>query len=156
MQAAGGTITGQPLRLSNHSYGAAGGWIRDTFQVIQGGQTNTITNVWTWRGSVSLAEEWKFGFYTPSFPDGSGCADIDAFHSTNATRHLTIYAAGNDRLNGPGGPTNYWYKSGQGPYDWTQVTNPPANSRVWLNGDGTNGGYDTVLAPGTAKNVLTV
>ena len=156
LQAAGGTITGQPLRLSNHSYGAGGGWIRQTIQVIQGGQTNTIPNAWIWRGDVSLAEEWKFGFYTPSFSDGSGCADIDAFHSTNATRHLTIYAAGNDRLNGPGGPTTYYYKSGPGPYDWTQISSPPSNSRVWLNGDGTNGGYDTVLFPGTAKNVLTV
>jgi len=156
LEAAGGVVTGKPLRLSNHSYGAIAGWIQQTIQVLQGGQTNTVTNAWIWRGDVSLAEEWKFGFYTPSFSDGSGCVDIDAFHATNATRHLMVYAAGNDRLTGPGGPTTYYYKSGQGPYDWTQVTNPPANSRVWLNGDGTNGGYDTVLFPGTAKNVLTV
>jgi hypothetical protein len=67
-----------------------------------------------------------------------------------------IYAAGNDRLTGPGGPTNYYYFSGPGSYDYTQVTNPPANSRDWRNGDGDTGGYDTVLFPGTAKNVLTV
>lgn len=82
--------------------------------------------------------------------------DIDAFLATNATRHLMVYAAGNDRLFGPGAPTNYWYRSGDGPYDWTGVSNPPAGSRDWRNGDGDTGGYDTMLAPGTAKNVLTV
>ncbi|NMD19069.1 MAG: S8 family serine peptidase, partial [Verrucomicrobia bacterium] len=158
-EAAAGVITGQPLRLSNHSYGAGGGWIQDTIQVLQRGQTNTVTNAWIWRGHPALAEEWKFGFYTPGvpdIPDGSGCVDIDAFHATNATRHLMVYAAGNDRLNGPGGPTYYYFYSGPGPYDWTQVTNPAANSRDWRNGDGDTGGYDTVLFPGTAKNVLTV
>lgn len=156
LEAAGGVITGQPLRLSNHSYGAGGGWIQDTIQVLQGGQTNTVTNAWIWRGHPALAEEWKFGFYTPSFSDGSGCVDIDAFHATNATRHLMIYAAGNDRLTGPGGPTTYYYFVGPGQYDWQRVDNPPSNSRDWLNGDGDTGGYDTLLFPGTAKNVLTV
>jgi hypothetical protein len=156
LEAAAGTVTGQPLRLANNPWGYGGGWIRQAIQVIQGGQTNTITNAWIWRGSLSFVEEWKFGYYFPDVTDGSGCTQIDDFLATNATRHLMVYAAGNDRLTGPGGPTTYYYKSGPGPYDWTRVDNPPANSRVWLNGDGTNGGYDTVLAPGTAKNVLTV
>ncbi|OQB94318.1 MAG: Subtilase family protein [Verrucomicrobia bacterium ADurb.Bin118] len=157
--AAAGTVTGQPLRLANHSWGYAGGWTRETIQVLQGGQTNTITNAWIWRGDVSLAEEWKFGFYlpgAPTIPDGTGCVDIDNFLATNATRHLMVYAAGNDRLFDPGVPTNYWYRSGDGPYDWTGVTNPPSGSRDWRNGDGDTYGFDTVLAPGTAKNVLTV
>ncbi len=155
-EAAAGTVTGQPLRLANHSWGYGGGWTRDTIQILQGGQTNTIPNAWIWRGDISLAEEWKFGFYFPSLSDGTGSADLDAFLATNATRHLTVYAAGNDRLFGPGSATTYYYKSGLGPYDWTGVTNPPAGSRDWRNGDGDTGGYDTVLAPGTAKNVLTV
>jgi len=158
LEAAGGVVTGQPLRLANHSWGAAGGWIHRTIMVLQGGQTNSIAT-WVWRGDPALAEEWKFGFYTPGAPwiaDGSGCADTDNFLATNATRHLMIYAAGNDRLTGPGAPTNYWYYVGPGPYDWQGVTNPPSGSRDWRNGDGDTGGYDTVLAPGTAKNVLTV
>ena len=156
LSAAAGSVTGQPLRLANDSWGYSGGWPRQTLQTSA---TNTVTNAWTWRGSLSFAEEWKFGYYYPGapyVPDGSGCVDIDSLLSTNATRHLMVYAAGNDRLIGPGGPTTYYYKSGTNQYDWTRVDNPPANSRVWINGDGTNGGYDTVLAPGTAKNVLTV
>lgn len=156
VEAAGGAVTGQPLRLSNHSYGASGGWIQQTIQVLQGGQTNTITNAWVWRGSLAFPEEWKFGYYFPDLSDGSGCTQIDAFLSTNATRHLMVYAAGNDRLTGPGIPTNYWYFVGPGPYNWQGVTNPPANSRDWRNGDGDTYAFDTILAPGTAKNVLTV
>ncbi|HNQ90978.1 MAG TPA: S8 family serine peptidase [Verrucomicrobiota bacterium] len=158
LQAAGGVVTGQPLRLANHSWGAAGGWIYRTIAVLQGGQTNSITT-WVWRGDPALAEEWKFGFYTPGAPwisDGSGCADTDSFLASDAARHLMVYAAGNDRLIGPGNPTNYYYYTGPGDYDWISVTNPPAGSRDWRNGDGNTGGYDTVLAPGTAKNVLTV
>lgn len=154
LEAAAGTVTGEPLRLANHSWGYGGGWIQQTIQVIQGGQTNTVNNAWIWRGHPSLAEEWKFGFYFPSISDGSGSVDVDAVMATNATRHLMVYAAGNDRLTGPGGPTTYYYFVGPTQYDWQRVDNPPANSRVWTNGDA--GGYDTVLAPGTAKNVLTV
>jgi Subtilase family len=156
LEAAAGTVTGQPLRLSNHSYGLIAGWIQETIKVLQGNQTNTVTNAWNWRGSLPTAEDGKFGFYTPDPGDGSGCTNIDYFLSQDAPRHLMIYAAGNDRLNGPGGPTNYYYKSGPGTYDWTQVINPPSNSRDWRNGDGDTGGYDTLIAPGTAKNVLTV
>lgn len=125
-------------------------------QVLQGGQTNTITNAWIWRGSLAFPEEWRFGYYFPDVSDGSGCTQIDAFLSTNATRHVMVYAAGNDRLTGPGIPTNYWYFVGPGPYNWQGVTNPPANSRDWRNGDGDTYAFDTILAPGTAKNVLTV
>jgi hypothetical protein len=156
LEAAAGTVTGEPLRLSNHSYGASGGWIQQTIQVLQGGQTNTITNAWIWRGSLAFPEEWRFGYYFPNVSDGSGCTQIDDFLSTNATRHLMVYAAGNDRLTGPGTPTTYYYRSGTNWYDWTRVDNPPANSRDWRNGDGDTYGFDTILAPGTAKNVLTV
>jgi hypothetical protein len=153
LQAAGGTVTGQPLRLSNHSYGQTAAWKRET---IQTSPTTTITNAWVWKGNVSLAEEWKFGFYTSDPGDGSGCTNIDQFLSQDAARHLMIYAAGNDRFGGPGGPTTYYYKSGPGIYDWTVVTSPPTNSRDWINGDGDSLGFDTLLAPGTAKDVLTV
>lgn len=156
LEAAGGLVTGAPLRLANHSWGYAGGWIQQNIQVLQGGQTNTIPNAWIWRGHPALAEEWRFGFYWGDPGDGTGCTNIDHFLAQDASRHLMVYAAGNDRLTGPAAPTTYYYFVGPGPYDWQGVTNPPAGSRDWLNGDGDTGGYDTVLAPGTAKNVLTV
>lgn len=156
LEAAAGTVTGEPLRLANHSWGYAGGWIQQTIQVRQGNQTNTIPNAWIWRGHPALAEEWKFGFYWGDPGDGTGCTNIDRFLANDAPRHLMVYAAGNDRLTGPGAATTYYYYVGPGPYDWQGVTNPPAGSRDWRNGDGDTGAYDTMLAPGTAKNVLTV
>ena len=48
LQAAGGLVTGQPLRLANDSWGYSGGWLRQT---IQTSPTTTVTNAWTWRGS---------------------------------------------------------------------------------------------------------
>ncbi len=146
LEAAAGVVTGQPLRLANNSWGYAGGWVVDTVQLLQGGVTNSF-NAWIWRGGPSFFEDWKFGYNYPGAPyvsDGTGCVDIDAFLSTNATRHVMVYTAGNDRLSGPGAPTTYYYKSGDSPYAWTGVTNPPANSRDWINGDGDTGAYDTV------------
>jgi hypothetical protein len=152
-EAAAGLVTGVPLRLANHSWGYAGGWDRKTITNQSGA---VITNAWVWRGHPALAEEWKFGFYWGDPGDGTGCTNIDHFLSQDATRHLMVYSAGNDRLFGPGSAMTYYYKSGLGPNDWTGVTNPPAGSRDWLNGDGDTYGFDTVLGPSTAKNVLTV
>ena len=64
---------------------------------------------------------------------------------------MPVFAAGNPANYGPGGPTAYYiFQNNQYQY----IANPPADSRDWYNGD--PGGYDTVQAPGTAKNVLTV
>lgn len=142
--AAAGTTNQAGLRLSNHSWGLANGWIR---------QNVPVPNAWVWRGFYECAEDAKFGYYTPALPDGTGCVDLDAFLATNATRHLLIYAAGNDRLIGPGTPTTYyWYYNGQ----WYIFENPGSGDRDWINGDGDTYCFDTMAAPGTAKNVLTV
>jgi len=142
--AAAGTTNEPGLRLSNHSWSLANGWRL---------QDEPVSNAWVWRGLYGFAEDPKFGAYTPSFDDGKGCEDIDEFLHANATRHLLVYSAGNDRLSGPGIATNYYMKSGT---NWVHITNPPANERDWRNGDGDTYGFDTMAAPGTAKNVLTV
>lgn len=142
--AASGTTNAAGLRLSNHSWGLANGW---KFQ------HEPVSNAWVWQGFYAFAEDPKFGYYTPSADDGTGCVNIDSFLAEDATRHLLIYAAGNDRLGGPGSPTPYFFKSGT---NWYYFQNPTANERDWINGDGNTYGFDTMSAPGTAKNVLTV
>lgn len=90
----------------------------------------------------------KFGFYTPSDQFDTGCNQIDQFHQTNATRHLMVYACGNDRLEGPTNSPGIYYRLVSGVYVADTTT------RDWQDGD--DGGYDSLAAPGTAKNVLTV
>ena len=70
-------------------------------------------------------------------------------------RPQTEHNAGNDRGNGPGAATNYYYAPSTTAFH-TLRANPGANERDWRNGDDDPNGFDTVLAPGTCKNVLTV
>lgn len=142
--AAAGATNETGLKLSNHSWSLANGWRL---------QDEPVSNAWVWRGFYGFAEDPKLGYYTPSFDDGTGCEDLDEFLYADATRHLLIYSAGNDRLSGPGSATNYYMQSGT---NWIPFTNPTANERDWRNGDGDTYGFDTMAAPGTAKNVLTV
>lgn len=143
--ATAGTTNEEGLRLSNQSWGLANGW---RWQDVPG-----VGYAWTWWGGYGFTEDAKFGWYTPDLLAGTGCTQIDSFLATNATRHLLVYAAGNDRLAGPGTPTNYyWYYNSQ----WYIFTNSQAGDRDWINGDGDTYSFDTMGAPGTAKNVLTV
>ena len=143
--ATAGSTNEAGLRLSNHSWGLINGW--------QWKSVPSVGYAWTWWGGYGFAEDPKFGYYTPVLGDGTGCVELDSFLSTNATRHLLIYAAGNDRLKGPGTPTDYyWYYNSQ----WYIFTNSQSGDRDWINGDGNTYCFDTMAAPGTAKNVLTV
>ncbi len=144
--AAAGDATNPPVFLGNHSWGAISGWRRENI-VYQG---NPITNAWIWYGpsQTNFVEDYQFGFYTPSNQFDTGCAQIDQFHQAEATRHLMVYACGNDRLQGPtNSPGTYYRRVGA-----NFVTDTA--TRDWLDGD--DGGYDSLAAPGTAKNVLTV
>jgi hypothetical protein len=142
--ATAGTTNEAGLRLSNHSWGIANGWVQ---------QNVPVPNAWVWRGYYGLPEDPKFGYYTPALPDGTGCVDLDNILATNATRHLLVYAAGNDRLKGPGSATPYYWKYGT---NWYYFPSPSSNERDWINGDGDTNCFDTMAAPGTAKNVLTI
>ena len=154
--AAAGDTNAPGLRLSNHSWGLYNGWRSNTFQYLEG--TNLVTtNGWVWYGPSNLfyAEDPKFGLYLTDHPDGYGCTQLDGFLATNATRHLMVYSAGNDRSSGPGQATNYVI-AGSNKYHWIPFPNPSPNERDWFNGDDDSYGFDTMAAPGTAKNVLTV
>lgn len=141
--ATAGTTNMPGIRLSNHSYGRVAGWRFDI----------PAPGLWSWWGFFDVLEDFTFGWYTPDLQDGTGSTQLDTFLSEEATRHLLIYAAGNGRLVGPGSPTNYYFLVGT---NWFLIQNPSSGSRLWFNGDGGTYGFDTVLPPGTAKNVLTV
>ena len=155
VDAAAGATNETGLRLSNHSWGLVNGWQQKTFQYYQGTNLITVTNGWLWNGfrSYYYVEDPKFGMYLADMPDGYGCAQLDAFLATNATRHLLVYSAGNDRFSGPGHATNYYVREGTNTFPFV---NPSPNERDWVSGDGNTYGFDTMAAPGTAKNVLTV
>ena len=127
--------------FSNHSYGVNGGW---STTVVSG------TTWWYWE-YPALTEDPRLGLYSPSNGEGISSADLDQFVVTSKT-HLPVYASGNPNGGGPGNPVppattiSHRIPSGGG----TVVSNVV---RDWINGDD---GYDTVLSPGTAKNVLTV
>lgn len=106
------------LEISNHSYGGIRGW-----------DLNENTNTWSWKGntSISSTEDYLFGYYS----NDSRAVDQVAF---NAPNYLVVWAAGNDR--------------GDGPSNAGQDGNPEK--------DGGSDGYDCISGEGIAKNTLTV
>lgn len=112
------TAAASGLEISNHSYGGIRGW-----------DYNETTNTWSWKGNTSISptEDYLFGFYS----NDSKTVDQVAF---NAPNYLIVWAAGNDRGDGPGNAG--------------QDGNPEK--------DGGLDGYDCIAAEGIAKNTLTV
>ena len=149
LNAAGG-VGGPKVFLSNHSWGTIVGWgFRQSLTLSNG---TVVNNVWTWSGHLDFPESALHGTYLGDQALSVGCTQIDHFH-TQAPRHLMVFAAGNDRLEGPGtaGVTYYTVNNNVG----TAVTSGSTNfARDWEDGD--EGGFDTVEAPGTSKNCLTV
>lgn len=148
---AAGNVTDPPLLTSNHSWGTVAGWELEDID-----PTATVNLQWVWRGSAAagVTEDLVLGIYSPHQPDDTGSIDLDTYLAADAPRHLAVYAAGNDRGNGPGSaPTGgfYYVPALGGGYTTMSSTTSP---RDWADGD--DGGYDSLDAPGTAKNVLTV
>lgn len=146
--AAAGDATNAPVFLGNHSWGLANGWRRHLTITNQFGVV--VTNAWVWWGppGANFPEDPKFGLYTIPNALETGCVQVDQFHNAEAIRHLMVYACGNDRLEGPTNSPGTYYRLTNGVFVADTTT------RDWLDGD--DGGYDTLAAPGTAKNVLTV
>jgi len=159
--AAAGNGIDPPVRIANHSWGIPGPWeIFDNDPLppdgpgedLDGDGVTDEDNVdlqwrWTSFSNPAVQEAPRFGFYFPSNPAQIGGLDWDKFMHSTATRHLCIFACGNDRLGGPGTkPARYFIDGVE--------KDPDLEPRDWANGD--EGGYDTVASPGTAKNVLTV
>lgn len=121
--------------FSNHSYGMTSGWeIRNV-----GGN-----NWWFW-AFPAFSEDPRLGIYSSSSTGVISSEALDDFVHT-AEVHLPVYAAGNPNNFGPGSAVTHLIISG-GNFVTSTAT------RDWINGDN---GYDTVVSPATAKNVLTV
>ncbi len=121
------------LRLSNHSFGPTAGWNYD-FGL----------NAWRWWGTpaVSQTEDWKFGFY---FTESAALDE----HAYEFPEFLTVWAAGNDRNEGPAAqPVAHYVRDAQG--QWVLVNN------VVRSLDADEGGYDSLSGLAAAKNVLAV
>jgi len=154
INASAGTTNFSGIRLSNHSWGLTPAWnveYIDTYYYNGAWYSYNHTGI-VWGNNPNFVEDPLCGYYL-SNSDGTGSKEVDALMSTNAPRHLLVYAAGNNRFYGPGHPVSYFYRYQN---HWVLVFNPSAGNKDWALGDGDTYGFDTVMAPGTAKNVLTV
>lgn len=123
------------VEISNHSYATKPGW-------------NYQSGAWYWYGSdsISLVEDWRFGYY--DYPRSRA---LDSVLWLNPY-HLAVFAAGNERGNGPSpGDTRYYYDNQT--HQWVNITNHPS---INPQPDGGTTGYDCLGPEAVAKNVLTV
>ena len=127
------TAAAQGLRLSNHSYGQAFGWIAN----LRG------DGRWGWLGNtaVSATVDYRFGSYDWMAAEW----DDIAYH---APHYLMVKAAGNDRGQGPVPGEPHWVLDRE-LSQW--VLSTEARER-----DGGPLGYASITDAGNAKNVLTV
>ena len=116
------------LLVSNHSYGAAAGWLWNLYE----------DDKWVWLGDASIneTEDYKFGFYDQESYDWDILAN-------NAPNLLIVKSAGNDRdETGPQQGEDYWMY-GNEPY----LDNTPRSN---------DGDYDSIAGSALSKNILTV
>lgn len=120
------------IQLSNHSYGIICGWYY-----------NYGNSHWEWYGVDGQQESYLFGLYYTNSRDIDDLCD-------GAPYYLPVWAAGNDRGDGgrPAEGTTY-YINGSTAATFYAATGPYADNYD-------NGGFDTLMPAGCAKNVLTV
>ena len=119
------------LRLSNHSYGQALGWVKNA----------RGDGRWAWLGAAATPEDRRFGLYDWL------AAEWDAI-AARAPHYLMVKAAGNDRGERAPEGDAYWVID-PATSQWVLTTDArPA--------DGGLTGFTTVVDAGNAKNVLTV
>ena len=116
------------LLISNHSYGAAAGWLWNLYN----------DDKWVWMGdsNIDAQQDYRFGFYS----DESSDWDLLANSAPNL---LIVNSAGNDRTDtGPGIGEDYWV-FGNVPY----LDTTPRYS---------DGDYDCLNGSALSKNVLSI
>jgi hypothetical protein len=122
-----------PLILSNHSYGNLVGW-------HWGDLRNVGTNAWYWMAEDYQNEDpWFSDYNQVSF-------DYDQI-AFNFPYYMIVWAAGNDRGEGPEPNAQHWVWNGQ---NWvTSTSYHPKDGQV------TNG-FKCLPPDGVAKNLITV
>lgn len=121
------------LPLSNHSYGLLFGWEYSSFS----GNTG-----YHFVGDFNMNEDADFGKYK------SDAREVDNI-CIASTYYLPVWAAGNDRNDGPLAGSTVYYWNGIG---WSQTTYDPA-----IHPDAESSlQYDTIGGSAVAKNILTV
>ena len=116
------------LLISNHSYGAAAGWLLNLYE----------DDKWVWMGDPSIdnTQDYKFGYYD----EESYSWDLLA---NNAPNLLIVKSAGNDRDdNGPQLGEEYWV-FGTEPYLDDTYRSP-------------DGDYDSIAGSALSKNILSI
>lgn len=118
------------IRISNHSYGAICGW---------------YGNAWYGTWGQGIRESDFFGVYDED------AATLDAI-CYNAPYYLPFQAAGNDRDDAAPSSGSFfqYYYNGY----WQYKTYNPATDPLADGAD--NGGYDTIITIGNAKNCVTI
>ena len=120
------------ILLSNHSYGKLTGWAWADLRKVG-------TKAWYWMAGNMDSEDPDFGNYNEVSFD----YDEIAF---NAPNYTIVWAAGNDRGEGPEANAQHYYFNGS---QWISTTNYHVV-------DGGNDGYDCIPPDGVAKNIITV
>ena len=123
----------QGMKLACHPYALNAGWSFDG-------------TAWLWWGTGASQEDWKFGAYL-GVNSGIAPRELDSA-SYSEPNLLEVYSAGDDRNDGPGGPTTYFLSTDP------NHTNPQTATRDWNDGDA--GGYDSLNPVACAKDILTV
>ena len=127
------------ITVTNHSYGAIGGWMVDT--------QSTCPVIWHWYGRDQDEESALYGSY------GKDAAEFDRIAIANPKLSIFV-AAGNER--------EWFGEPDKLPPDYFDGTHCVWKNGTWLTskkkraGNTRNGGYDTIAGAGLAKNVITV
>ncbi len=132
--------TGDPVRISNHSYTYLSGWQLGSFGFCPGDPQ------WYWLGDVAVStqEDARFGLYDDAAAAWDGILEA-------APDYMTVKSIGNDRGQGPSAGTAHCHFEGSGLGGWSISTDVhPVDGGAGL-------GWDTVAGGGgAAKNTLTV
>lgn len=131
------------IQLSNHSYGYICGWDVGSWSGSSGPH---------WFGTWGERESDYFGIYA------SEVVQWDQL-CYNAPYYLPVKASGNDRSGSnnmaPADGTTFWYEKQTGPFlRWRSKTYDSSSDPYDDNWD--NGGFDTIMIIGVAKNIMTV